>query len=217
MCEILKQNRLFKNFSEEELAIIYKALHAKVEDYKKGDIIINAHEMVPNFGIVLKGSISVYGIDYDGNVLIMANLMVNQAFGETFSTIKEPTVVNASCNEDTTILWLDYHHLVKYEMEEALKIRFMDQLLLHFAYKNFFLTNRMYHLSKKSIREKVCSYLLEEAHRQKTMRFIIPFNRQRLADYLSVDRSALSAVLSQLQKEKIIKYHRNEFWLLKGE
>ena len=80
--------------------------------------------------------------------------------------------------------------------------------------KNVFLTSKIECLSKRSIRSKLLSYLSDFALKKNTNEFKIPFNRQELADFLGVDRSALSSELSKLQKEKILKFNKNEFKLL---
>lgn len=77
------------------------------------------------------------------------------------------------------------------------------------------LTQKMEHIMKKTTKEKILSYLSAQSMKQNSQRILIPFNRQQLADYLSVDRSALSNELSKMQKEGMISYHKNEFYLIK--
>ena len=81
------------------------------------------------------------------------------------------------------------------------------------ARRNIELSRRIFHVSPKTIRGKVLAYLSDEAERVGSREFDIPFNRQRLADYLGVDRSALSAELSRMQKAGLIETHRNHFVL----
>ena len=71
----------------------------------------------------------------------------------------------------------------------------------------------MMHTASKSLRERLLSYLSEQALEQGSVHFTIPFDRQQLADYLAVDRSAMSNELSKMQKDRLITYHRNEFTL----
>ena len=81
------------------------------------------------------------------------------------------------------------------------------------ARKNLFLTRKMSHLSRKTIREKLISYLSEEGSRQGSADIHIPFNRQQLADYLSVERSALSRELSKMKDEEMIWFYKDHFLL----
>ena len=83
-----------------------------------------------------------------------------------------------------------------------------------FGEKNLNFTRKIEHIKKKTIREKLLSYLSGESMKNNSLTFEIPFNRQQLADYLSVDRSALSTEIGKLQKEGIIKCRKNKFTLL---
>ena len=83
------------------------------------------------------------------------------------------------------------------------------------ASRNRVLVEKAGILSRRTTREKVLSYLSTEAARHGSSSFRIPLDRQALADYLAVDRSALSLVLSKLKSEGIIDYDRNAFCLLK--
>ena len=95
----------------------------------------------------------------------------------------------------------------------ACHARLVSNLVSSFAQKNIFLTGRIEHLSKRTLREKVLSYLSEQAHLCGTRSFVIPLDRQGLADYLAADRSALSAVLSKLRDEGILDFRKNDFTL----
>ncbi len=210
----LKHNAMFANFSDSEIEQLLKALQAHRVKYQKQEQIIQPQQVLQEFGVVLRGSIYVYDLDYEGNTLLLAKFSQNEVFAETFSIAKEVATVYVASNEDSEIVWLNYHALLASTIEQSLKARFTQQLLIRFANKNLFLTSRLNHLSKKTIRDKLLSYLLEESAKQKSNVVRIPFDRQKLADYLSVDRSALSYVLSQLHKEGILSYHKNEFTLL---
>ena len=80
--------------------------------------------------------------------------------------------------------------------------------------KNRKLVQKLGHMSKRTTREKLISYLSEEAKKQKSSKFTIPFNRQQLADFLSVDRSAMSNELCKMRDEGLIEFEKNNFKLL---
>lgn len=84
------------------------------------------------------------------------------------------------------------------------------------AGKNLLLNRRIGHLARRTTRDKVLSFLTEQARAAKSREFVIPFNRQELADYLCVERSALSAVLSRLRQEGLLAYRRSRFVLKEG-
>ena len=74
--------------------------------------------------------------------------------------------------------------------------------------------SKLAHISNRTTREKLLSYLPDEAQRSRSASFSIPFNRQQLADFLSVDRSAMSNELGKMRKEGLIEFHKNQFTLL---
>ena len=80
--------------------------------------------------------------------------------------------------------------------------------------KNINLIRKLDHVTKKTTREKLISYLSEESEKHRSPSFSIPFNRQQLADFLSIDRSAMSLELSKMQKEGLLTYNKNNFTLL---
>jgi CRP-like cAMP-binding protein len=81
------------------------------------------------------------------------------------------------------------------------------------AQKNLMMSAKMEHITKRTIRDKLLSYLMEQSRQKNSKTFDIPYNRQELADYLSVERSALSAEMSKLKAEGVIDYRKNHFEL----
>ena len=147
--------------------------------------------------------------------MLLAQIPPGGVFGEAFAFSGEALTVTAIAGEDSRILLLD--------CEKALSVcpsdcdghrRFLSNMLRLFAGKNLFLTGRIEHLSKRSLREKVLAYLHDCAEKSGGNSFSIPLDRQGMADYLAADRSALSYVLSGLRKEGIIDYRKNHFTLL---
>ena len=124
-------------------------------------------------------------------------------------------MVSVMAAENTEVMFLEIRKLLTVcPMACQFHSRVIQNLLTVIAGRNLTLTTKIDHMSKKTIREKVLSYLSYQAEKEGKGSFDIPFNRQQLADYLSVDRSALSAELSKMQKEEIISYDKNHFVLL---
>ena len=136
-------------------------------------------------------------------------------FGEAFvlsGISKIPLSVKTS--ETTTVLFIDKDRVMTPCSSACdFHMGISKNLIRILASKNVFLTERLEHISKRTLKDKVLSYLSSEAAKSGNLIFEIPFNRQELADYLSSDRSALSAVLSNLKNEGIIDYHKNKFKL----
>ena len=116
-------------------------------------------------------------------------------------------------DSDLKILWLPYKELVEADVKGVVN----RKLVYMFARKNVFLTDRIEHLSQRTLKEKLLSYLKEQALEAGRSSFTISFDRAGMADYLAADRSALSAMLGKLKKEGIIDFHKNSFTLLKTE
>ena len=98
----------------------------------------------------------------------------------------------------------------------AFHARLMRNLLAVLAEKNLQFSEKLTYMTQRSTRQKLLSYLSAESLRRGAREFEIPFNRQQLADYLSVDRSALSGELSKLRGEGLLDYRKNKFTLAPG-
>ena len=90
----------------------------------------------------------------------------------------------------------------------------IQNLFFAISEKNRKLVQKIGHMSKRSTRAKLLSYLSEEAKRQNSSHFTIPFTRQQLADFLCVDRSAMSNELCKMRDEGLLQFDKNQFTLL---
>jgi CRP-like cAMP-binding protein len=166
-------------------------------------------------GIVLSGSAFVLQEDYWGNRNILSNIGVGGIFGESFSCAEAAALpVSVIAKEDSVILLINVKKILTIcSTACAFHTSLIMNLMRILANKNRYLTRKIEHITKKTTREKVLSFLSECAVQGGKNTFEIEFNRQELADYLSVERSALSAVLSKMKEEGIIDYYKNTFRL----
>ena len=145
----------------------------------------------------------------------MARIEPGGLFGEAFACTgieKFPFSVIAA--EPSDVLFVKCRHILSpCPSVCAFHATLIKNLTLILATKNIALAQKLKHLTRPTTREKLLSYLSEQAQLTHSKSFDIPFNREQLADYLSVDRSALSAVLSHLKKDKLLHYHKNHFEL----
>ena len=81
--------------------------------------------------------------------------------------------------------------------------------------KNLLLSNRIFCTSPKTIRSRLLTYFSRLSVKYGSSTIQIPFNRQQLADYLNLDRSALSKELGKMQQDGLIEYHKNMIYLAK--
>ena len=207
---MIENNELFSKMNIEEINDILKKCEAKTVKFKKDEVIISPGNLVEKFGIILSGNLMGLYNDYWGNRTILTKLKENDMFGEAFALSRQSNVgVSVVSVSDSEILFIEYDKFISLDNKEIIK-----NMLKILSEKNVFLTSKIECLSKRSIRSKLLSYLSDVALKKNTNEFEIPFDRQELADFLGVDRSALSSELSKLQKENILKFNKNKFKLI---
>lgn len=211
----LSKTLLFQGIQEHEIKPMLRCLGAFEKEYKKNQTIYHAGESVRNLGLVLYGGVNIIVNDYWGNRTIFDYISPGQIFAETYTAIPgEELLVDVVASKDSKILFIDTSKLMttcchncQYHQQA------IHNLIRISAQKNLNLSKRMLHTASKSIRGRLISYLSEQALQKGSNHFHIPFSRQQLADYLGVDRSALSNELSKMQKDGLLRYHKNEFIL----
>ena len=215
---LLINTMLFRGTSEEEARSMLGCLGSYERQYGKGDTIYRAGENVVSMGMVLSGSVNIEIGDLWGNKTILGHMEAGQLFAETYACIPgEPLMVNVTACEKSEVLFLNAARLMETCSNScAHHNRLIQNLLQISAQKNLALSRRILHTSPKTIRGRLLSYLSEQAKQSGSYQFTIPFNRQQLADYLGVDRSAMSNELSKMQSEGILSRDKSRF-ILKGD
>lgn len=215
MQTVLKGAKLFSGIGETELTGMLKCLGAVEKEYQKGEYIFRIGEHLTSVALLLEGSVHIQKEDYWGNLSILNEISKGEVFGEAYAVPGSGVVVNdAIAAAASTVLFLDFRRIL---VTCSSACRFHTQLIQNYfvilAEKNRILTQKIDHMSKRSTREKLLSYLSEQSLRAGSSSFVIPFNRQQLADFLSIDRSAMSNELSKMRKEGILEYEKNYFVL----
>ena len=188
----------------EDAAAALSALRPRVREYARGVVLLRAGERCACFGLIGSGAVDVVREDAGGNPVTVARLAAGELFAEAFAFGGLPASAGVVAAERACVFWIEAE---KIGGDAALAAN----MLRAFARKNLFLTERIEHLSRRSLAEKVLSYLAAERRRAGRAQFCIPFDRAALADYLGCDRSALSAVLSRLRAAGVLDYHKNSF------
>lgn len=217
--EILRCSPLFRGIAPEELEQLIPCLGGGARRYGAGAAILLAGTPVGQMGLVLSGRVQVVREEFSGHRALLAELEPGELFAETFAcapALPGGLPVTVLATQDCEVLLLDLQRVVRSCPNGCpFHSRLVSNLLGVLAGKNLALNRRMVHLSRRSTREKLLSYLSEQAAMAGGMEFTIPFGRQELADYLCVERSAMSAVLSRLRAEGVLETHRNHFKLLR--
>ena len=212
----VRASGLFAGVDEAALREMLNCLNPRQSSYRKGEVILAAGERTRCFGLVLTGGVLVAQDDYWGNRNILAALGPGELFAESFAAQPDVALnVSVIADAPTAVLFLELRRvLTTCPSACPHHRRIIENLLVVLAARNQRLNEKLTHVSQRGTRQKLLSYLSAEAQRKGTPVFEIPFNRQQLADYLSVDRSALSAELSNLKAEGVLDYHRSAFKIL---
>ena len=211
----LKNSILFRGMSEEDISAAVSFLQAQEQEYKKGDFVFHAGSQTDRMGLVLDGSVTIENNDMWGNRTILSHVSKGQFFAETYAYLPdEPMLVDVTANENCRILFLRIGNLraPAYAAGPWL-MTFVSNLLRISAHKNLTLSGRSFHTAPKTIRGRVLSYLNSVSLQKKRREFDIPFDRQQLADYLGLERSALSKELGKMQKDGLITVKKSHFVL----
>lgn len=167
-------------------------------------------------GLVLEGSVTIKSDDVWGNRTILSHVGPGQFFAETYAFLKGAVLlVDVCANEDCRVLFFRLDGLQNPPGHADLwRIRLLSNLLTISSRKNLILSGRSFHTSPKTIRGKVLAYLHSVSLQRRSREFDLPFDRQQLADYLSVERTALSKELGKMRDAGLIAFHRNHFVIL---
>lgn len=212
---ILKNSPFFTGMTGEEILSILKCVNAALVSKESGEYLLRAGESTSCTGLVLAGSVLVIQEDLWGRRNIMTKLQPGEFFAEPYaatpgSVLGVSVVADGHCD----YLLLDVARLLTVCPTACAHHNHLIRNLISVLAKKVLLFNdKITHMSKRTTREKLLSYLSSESVRQGKLSFSIPYDRQQLADYLCVDRAAMSAALSRLQKEGLLKTSRNHFEL----
>lgn len=211
----LKNTPLFHGILEEEIQAMMSCLGAREKHYQKDEVILRAGSPTAEIGLVESGSVNIVVNFYWGSSNIFGHVEKGSIFAENYASIPgQELLCDVVAAEECEILFLNMRQLSS-TCSKACSFhnRLIQNLLSISAKKNLGLSSRMMHIAPKGIRDRLLSYLSEQALKNGSSHFLIPFDRQQLADYLGVDRSALSNELSKMQKDGLITYRKNEFTL----
>lgn len=210
---------LFRGMGEADIQCMLGRLQAVQRRYKKGETILHEGEATQLVGVVESGLVIIETADVWGNNNLLCGAGPGAIFAEVYACLPgEPLMLSARAAEDCCLTLLNLGSLfADGAVHDELDTLLIRNLLMVCAEKSLGLSRRMMHTSSKTIRGRLLSFFSQCVKQEGSTSFTIGFNRQQLADYLSVDRSALSAELSKMQKDGLITYSRNHFTVLTTE
>lgn len=207
---------LFAGIEKDELHDVFDCLSAKMRTYGRDEFIFRVDEQAEYVGIVLTGGANVIQEDFWGNRNILTHIEPSELFGEAFSCAEVSRLpVSVIATEPSDIMLINYRKIMSIGTSRCVfHSRLISNMLGILAVKNILLTRKIEHLSKRTTRENLLSFLSAQAIQAKSNELTLPLNRQELADFLCVERSALSRELGQMKKDGLIDFNKNRFMLL---
>ena len=203
---------MFNRIKEDELEALLSCLNAKLVKYDKNITIFEEGKVLHSFGVVLSGKLQTVQYDFSGNRSVLNLLEPFQIFGEAFSYVGTNFPLNVETIEKSEVLIMNSTKISN-PCENGCKFhkQLINNLLHILAHKNVNLTQKIECMAKRTTREKLLTFLSIEAVKNNSKEFEISYDRQGLADYLGVERSAMSAELSKLRLEGILDSKKNKF------
>lgn len=210
----LSKSVLFRGMSEKEITDCLEKLDGRTVSFRRREFIMHAGNSTLSMGMVLSGSVTIETNDLWGNRTILSHVGANGYFAETYACVRDAVMpVDVTASEDCEILFLSVALMERYTAE-SWKQKLTGNLLTVSMNKNLVLSGRIFNTSPRTIRERVLSYLSSVSLQKRSTEFDIPFDRQQLADYLNVERTALSKELGKMKKDGLISVRKNHFVLI---
>ena len=212
---ILKRTKMFTGVGDSEIESMLSCLGARLKTYIKGEYVFRQGEHITDISVLAEGSLHIQKDDYWGNRSILGEISTGEMFGEAYAYDSGAMLYDVVAVEDSVVIFFDVKRILT-SCSNACRFHAIAVQNLFFAIseKNRKLVQKLGHMSKRTTREKLISYLSEQAKKQSSASFTIPFNRQQLADFLSVDRSAMSNELCKMRDEGLLEFEKNQFKLL---
>ena len=218
LVQILKKTDIFADLPEE--VILQEILpHRQLQEYRKGQFLIEPQQKVNRFAVVLSGKIHIMHIFPEGNYSLMTALTAGDLLGaDLICTRSQISPYHAMAATAARVLYFPAELLTKPDrVPEPFRLNILHHLLFHISDENMKKEYRLAILSQKGLRERIMTYLTMQASRRQKNTFAISFSREVLASFLCVNRSALSHELSLMQQEGIISFRKNVFSILQWD
>lgn len=207
---------LFRGIPAEEVDAMLPCLGASRRAYRRGERVMRAGQVTTRVGVLLEGRLHVEMPDAWGNVSVLESVGPGEPFAVAYACGKEGVLdVDVVADADSTVATLEAARVLHpCERQCACHGALVRNLLMSMANKNIAMNRRAMAMAPKTVRGKILSYLSVQQTVAGMSEFAIPFTQEKLASYLGVDRSTLSAELSALRKEGVIDYKGRTFRLM---
>ncbi|RHR08239.1 Crp/Fnr family transcriptional regulator [Pseudoflavonifractor sp. AF19-9AC] len=215
LLSVLKRGLLFRNMEDGEILEALEAIESHRRTYPKRALVMRDGDLMSQVGVILSGNLHLFHIDANGNSNLMEELGAGESIGLLNAIGGYRLHISAETTQETEILFLNVSQLLRNNVLTApVQIRFLQNLTLAVAQQAHRLTRKLEDSIRRSTRERLQDYLSDQYHKAGSRTFSIPLNRQDLADFLFVDRSAMSNELCKMRDEGLLKFDKSKFELL---
>ena len=213
----LSSTKIFSSATEFECQAMMFCFKTRFKTYLKNEPIVNQGDIMDDVVLILKGGANVENMDDLGNISILLQLNKGDIYGlESAYAGDDYYKDTLIANSKTLVLFMNKYRLLNPCENRCKRHELVSKHLMQIvAERNIELMDKLTHLSKKTIREKLLSYFTALSKKANSNYFEIPFNKSELASYLNIDRSAMSTELKRMKEENIIDFEKNEFRLIK--
>lgn len=214
-----KKLPLFNGIKEEELQPMLTCIGGYIQEYTKSQFILLSKQPIKCVGIILEGTVHMIKEDVWGHKTVLAFMKKGELFGETFVCAERFTSeVTFYAATNCKVLYIPFYKTLHMcDTSCAFHHTLVENMVRLIANKNAQLMEKIEITSKKTLREKILTYLSIQAQLNQRNYFVIPLGRVELADYLCADRSALTRELNHMKNEGLIDFDKNTFQLLKKQ
>lgn len=212
----LTMTSLFADIAPYDIEELLGCIHARRVEYAKGNAILEEGSHVNHFGIILSGRGRAVKQDAAGRPIIITLLEKGNEIGVILAaSYANPSPVSVQAYEDTCVLMIPFNGILNRCQKSCVRHNLLLRNYIKIvADKGLLLHERINCLLKPTVRDKIMTYLIRISHKQRKTFFIVPLDRNAMAEYLNVDRSALSRELSKMKRDGLIDYHKSVFKLL---
>ncbi len=214
--ECLYGTALFRGIEVNDIRPMLSCLNPRISTFKKGDNIANAGAPFFGIGIVVEGEVVIAKESIAGNRTILTVLKKGEMFGEMISfTEKKIWPVTVTSQSDCEVIFISPEKLItKCQKMCGAHQKVIENMLKIMSKKAMLLSRKVDYLSIRSLRGKLCAYLIEQWKAQETLIFTLPMNRDELADFFNVARPSISREFSKMKEDKLVDFHKASFKII---
>ena len=211
----LRNFRVFENISADQLPVMLECLKAMIKEFRKSEFIYLEGDKLDQIGVLIQGTVHMIKEDIWGNKAIMDTIKSGDLFGESIVCGEvDSSSFSFQAASDCTVLFFNFHKVLRACNNSCeFHQRFIENMVKVIAQKNVLMLNKMEIISKKTIRNRLLTWISQQVRLNGSKCFASPMGRLELADYLCVDRSALTRELTKMKKDGLIDFNKTMYCL----